>query len=164
VIRNILFLISTLLILGVLNFLIVQKENLLANGQTVYLRLTPVDPLSLMQGNYMSLRYSDDTFPPEEAFQNQKSDGRIMMKLDENRVATFTTFVDSIGPKPDEIILRYRKRDSIRIIQDSFFIQEGTDYLYSRARYAQIKVDKNGESLLVGLCDEKFARLGPARR
>src|SRR6267154_1094586 len=100
-IRNILFLITTVLVLGVLNFLIIQKEWVLANGQTVFMRLVPVDPLSLMQGHYMMLRYSADTFPPDTTA--LPSDGQIMMKLDENRVATFSQLFDSIGPMPNEI-------------------------------------------------------------
>ncbi|MFX7329222.1 GDYXXLXY domain-containing protein, partial [Acinetobacter baumannii] len=34
-----------------------QKEMLLKEGQLVLLPLAPVDPRSLMQGDYMALRY-----------------------------------------------------------------------------------------------------------
>jgi uncharacterized membrane-anchored protein len=161
-IRNILFLITTVLVLGILNFLIIQKESVLANGQSVFMRLAPVDPRSLMQGDYMMLRYSTDTFPPDIAA--LPSDGKFMVKLDENRVATFSRFFDGAKPMPNEIVLRYSKRTDFRVGQDSFLIQEGTGNIYSRAKYAELKVDKNGESILVSLCDEQFVRLGPPRR
>ena len=160
--RTILFVFSTVLVFGVINALVIQKERVLANGQTVYLRLAPVDPRSLMQGDYMSLRYSDDTFPSDEAFQH--SDGKIVLALNDQRVATFRRFDDGRPLLPDEILLRYKNRGGVRITQDSFFIQEGTDYLYSGARYAQIKVTRDGENILVGLCDEQFTPLGPRRR
>src|SRR5947209_8763756 len=132
-IRNILFLITTVLVLGILNFLIIQKESLLANGQSIFMRLAPVDPRSLMQGDYMMLRYSSDTFPPDIAA--LPSDGKFMVKLDNNRVATFSRFFDSVGPRPNEMLLRYRKRNEFRVGQDSFFIQQGTGDIYSRAKY-----------------------------
>jgi len=160
--RTIFLVVSTLLVFGVINGLVIQKERVLANSQTVYLRLAPVDPRSLMQGDYMSWRYSSDTFPPEEAFLH--SDGKIVLALNDQRVATFKRFDDGRPLLPNEILLRYKNRGGVRITQDSFFIQEGTDYLYSGARYAQIKVDKNGENILVGLCDEQFKPLGPRRR
>ena len=36
---------------------IVKKEELLKDGQLVLFELAPVDPRSLMQGDYMTLRY-----------------------------------------------------------------------------------------------------------
>src|SRR4051794_32649483 len=122
--RNILFLITAVLILGVLNLLIVQKESVLANGQTIFMRLAPVDPRSLIQGDYMRLRYSEDTFPRDEALAHR--DGRIIVKLDTNRVATFSRFADGVSAGENEVLLRYRNRDDFRVGQNSFFIQEGT--------------------------------------
>jgi len=46
-----------LVILAVMNFSIVGKEQHLKQGDTVYLKLAPVDPRSLMQGDYMALRF-----------------------------------------------------------------------------------------------------------
>src|SRR5256885_1042922 len=122
--RNILFLITSVLILGVLNFVILQKESVLANGQSVFMRLAPVDPRSLIQGDYMMLRYSEDTFPRDESVAH--GDGKIIFKLDENRVATFSRIPDSVGPSENEVMLHYRKHSNFRVGQDSFFIQEGT--------------------------------------
>src|SRR5690606_10833586 len=46
-----------LLILAVVNVGIWQRERILATGRTVVLALAPVDPRSLMQGDYMALRF-----------------------------------------------------------------------------------------------------------
>lgn len=44
--------------LGVANYDVWSKERLLRTGQAVVLELAPVDPRSLMQGDYMTLRFS----------------------------------------------------------------------------------------------------------
>ena len=52
---------SALATVAVDNIGIADKENTIAKGQKVYVPLAPVDPRSLMQGDYMRLRY---TLPP----------------------------------------------------------------------------------------------------
>ena len=46
------------LVLAVPNALVVQKERLLASGTPMLLELAPVDPRSLIQGDYMRLDYA----------------------------------------------------------------------------------------------------------
>src|SRR5690606_24984268 len=46
------------LVLLVVNGGIYQRERILADGQPVMLALAPVDPRSLMQGDYMALRFA----------------------------------------------------------------------------------------------------------
>ena len=48
---------SLLIILALVNWSIAEKEKHLAEGKVVYLKLAPVDPRSLMQGDYMALRF-----------------------------------------------------------------------------------------------------------
>ena len=48
---------TLVIILGLVNWQIYQKEQHLAHGTKVYLELAPVDPRSLMQGDYMALRF-----------------------------------------------------------------------------------------------------------
>ena len=44
-------------VLAVANYAIVDKERVIAHGRTVYVALAPVDPRSLMQGDYMALNF-----------------------------------------------------------------------------------------------------------
>jgi uncharacterized membrane-anchored protein len=44
-------------VLVVANLGIWQKEDLVANGQPVFVALAPVDPRSLLQGDYMRLNF-----------------------------------------------------------------------------------------------------------
>ena len=49
---------AALLVLLVANGGIWQKEDLIAHGQPLFVPLAPVDPRSLMQGDYMALRFA----------------------------------------------------------------------------------------------------------
>ncbi len=53
--RSTLFWIATAVVMVVPNVLILQKETLRSSSSTVFLELAPVDPRSLMQGDYMIL-------------------------------------------------------------------------------------------------------------
>lgn len=51
-------LVGWLLTLAIAAAVIVGKERVLRHGDVLYLRLAPVDPRSLMQGDYMALNFS----------------------------------------------------------------------------------------------------------
>ena len=52
---RILIIVNLILLLGYFNWSVYQKEQTLKDGQLVLLQLAPVDPRSLMQGDYMRL-------------------------------------------------------------------------------------------------------------
>ncbi|NNK63688.1 MAG: GDYXXLXY domain-containing protein, partial [Gemmatimonadetes bacterium] len=52
-----LILAGALLVLVGVNYSIYEKEQVVRTGQTIYVTLAPVDPRSLMQGDYMALRF-----------------------------------------------------------------------------------------------------------
>ena len=56
--RKWLILLCAPLILAVVNLAIWQNERLIKQGETLLLELAPVDPRSLMQGDYMALRFA----------------------------------------------------------------------------------------------------------
>lgn len=55
--RQPLLMLGLVLCLGLANYDVWSKERVLRDGQAVVLELAPVDPRSLMQGDYMVLRY-----------------------------------------------------------------------------------------------------------
>jgi uncharacterized membrane-anchored protein len=159
-IRRIVILMATILVLAGVNFEIYQKEQLLANGTTVLLALAPVDPRSLMQGDYMILRYQIARLP---ALSQVKKDGYFVIGRDVNQVASFKRiYKDKIPLSAGEWLLRYRKRGhEIRLGAESFFFQEGQASYYEKARYGELHLASSGESILVGLRDAEFNALGP---
>lgn len=144
------------LALGLPGYAIVQKERLIANGEVVLLELAPVDPRSLIQGDYMRLRYqltqvaeSNDRWP---------RDGHIIVTVDSNRVATFARLDDGRTLGPGELRLQYRKRGrGIRVATDAYHFEEGSAPKYERARYGELRVAPDGGSVLVGLRDSLAA-------
>ena len=138
------------LVLVVTNVLIFQKERLLASPQSILLELTPVDPRSLVQGDYMALAYA---IVREAPAQDLPTDGHLVVAVGSDNVARYLRVYAPPTPlAPGELLLRYRVRDGIlHIGSEAFFFQEGTAAAYEKARYAALRVDSSGESLLVGL-------------
>ena len=144
----------TLLILGVINFQIFMKEKTINSGRTMLLQLVPVDPRSLMQGDYMILRYA-----MANKVGKLENNGCLVVTLDVNDVATFSRVYKGEELKVGELLLMYRNRGNLRLGAESFFFQEGHAEIYSNAKYGKLKVDESGNSVLIGLCDSKFTQL-----
>lgn len=141
------------------NYTVVKKEELLKEGQLVLLELAPVDPRSLMQGDYMALRYkisediNADTLPKR---------GYCAVSIDSNRVADNARFQKDRTPLNEgEHLIRFSAPDkwNINIGVESYFFQEGHAIKYEKAKYGGVKVDQKGNSLLVGLYDERFRKI-----
>ena len=156
--RKILFWGTTLFVLVAVNYLIVTKENTLANGRTMLLHLAPVDPRSLIQGDYMQLRYAIVRDIPKAQLNRDK--GHIVVVLDQNSVARFVKIHRGEKLGEGEYLLFYRNRGELRLGAESFMFQEGDADLYSKAKYGELKVDDSGKSVLVGLRGEDFKPLG----
>lgn len=150
--------IGVLILVGV-NFSIYQNEILLSQGTLLLLELAPVDPRSLIQGDYMNLRYKIARESPQSAHR----DGYLVIEKDENQVGHFKAFYeDKYSLVANEYLLRFRKRQGeIRLGAESFFFQEGHAPYYERAHYGELRIAPSGESILVGLRDEHFNPLGP---
>jgi uncharacterized membrane-anchored protein len=144
-----------LAVLVLANLTIFQRERLLADGRVVLLALAPVDPRSLMQGDYMALDYGlardlSARTPPGEVLR----DGHVVLALDAQNVASFVHFEDGSPLAPDQIRLRYRVREGeIRFATNAFFFQEGEAKRYEPARFGEFRVAADGEAILTGLRD-----------
>lgn len=144
---------------------VVHKEILLADGEMIHLELRPRDPRSLMQGDYMVLRYALEEDVIEEG--PDTGMGTIVVTLDERRVARFSRLDDGRALAPDERRLRARfdlhDDPMMRIGAESFFFEEGSAATYERARYGALVVEEGGRSVLVGLSDRDLRPLGAGR-
>jgi len=137
------------------NFAIVSKEKILDDGELVLLELAPVDPRSLMQGDYMRLRYkiSSENFSYLDSIPKR---GYYVVKLKSNGVAEKVRIQKNKEPiNKDEYIIEYTKGDwNINIGTESFFFQEGEGEKFDVALYGGLKIDSEGNSILVGLYDK----------
>ena len=160
-----LFIISANMVLVLLffGFNIVKNEKVLSEGEIVLLELRPVDPRSLMQGDYMTLHYEVcNHIYGLEAELNKF----CVVQLDDDRVAHFVSLTNdaAVALREDELLLRYSLEKNswggkfYTIGSDSYFFQEGTANKYATAKYGMLKVVTKGDMIgtcsLVGLCDE----------
>ena len=152
---------GALLVLGAMNMAIVGKEQIRRSGEVVYLPLAPVDPRSLIQGDYMALRFAltADIERREAADQRGAREGVVAfasVALDDQRVARLAG--DGAAPT---LKLRYRIRHGqVWLGTNAFFFEEGTAERYNGARYGEFRVDReSGEAVLVGLRDARLAAL-----
>lgn len=169
--RKPLAVIALVIVLVLVNLAIWHKEQQLAHGRVVLLELAPVDPRSLMQGDYMALRFAmenaiydalpkqdDEYWRPDVAAE----DGTVIVRLDEHRVAHFVARYDGQALAADQLLLRYRIRHGdVKFATNAFFFQEGHAEFYENARYGAFRVDDDGELLLTDLHDDQYQRIVP---
>ena len=145
------------IVLGFVGLATAQKELLRRDGAVVLLELAPVDPRSLMQGDYMALRYA---IVDALAYSEWPIDGLLVLRIDAHRVGTFVRRHRGMGLADDERLLRYRVRNgTVRLGAEAFFFQEGHAARYENAKYGELCVAEDGQSLLVGLRDAQGRRL-----
>jgi len=144
------------------NFLIVAKERTLADGKLMLLELAPRDPRSILQGDYMVLRYRMANQIARHS-DELTEDGHVVVTLDSNSVAIFERIHNSATPlKENESLLLYRKRNGVvKLATNAFFFQEQHGKYYSAARYGDVRVSSGGDAVLTGLRDGKFRELKP---
>lgn len=169
---NKIVLLATIFILGIVNWSIIGKETHLAEGRIVYLELAPLDPRSLMQGDYMALRYKvanavHQALPKADAYHGWRqavdaSDGYVVVRLDARQVGAFKELDNGQVLSEDELRLRFRVRSGeVKLATNAFFFQEGHAPYYETAKYGQFRVDDKGELLLTAMYDNDLNRLGP---
>ncbi|WP_376764222.1 GDYXXLXY domain-containing protein [Archangium violaceum] len=162
-----------LLVVVALVVQVVRKEQVLAHGTSVLLELAPVDPRSLIQGDYMVLDYAvsrearlanTTDWGVSSSADSDPKEGRLVLRLDENGVGRFVRH-DTPGTPlaPGELLLRYKVRQHrVRLGAESFFFQEGHADRYEGAKYGELRVTRDGSSVLVGLRDTDRQPLGRA--
>jgi len=150
---------NLIILLIYFNFSVLKKEELLKDGKLVLLALAPVDPRSLMQGDYMNLRYE---ISENIASQHLPKRGFCVVNLDAYGIAGRVRFQKEKQPlKKGEYLIEYTSSDSwnINIGAESFFFQEGEAEKYQKAKYGGIKIDEDGNSLLIGLFDKNLKEI-----
>ena len=144
-----------LLVLAAVNYSIYGKEEIIRSGETVYLELAPVDPRSLMQGDYMALRFqlTGEIEAARAAGTLDASLRSVPLALDDRRVATLAAGNEQ-GPQIRFNVLAY---DRVWLGTNAYFFAEGTAERYTPARYGEFKLSREtGEAVLVGLRDAEL--------
>lgn len=159
----IVILIMQLLFIGLTSW---QKEQLLQNGELVALELEPLDPRSLLQGDYVQLNYAI-----HRAYQEEQQDGKFtkgklhaeLRKTAENisyhgtEVAIYEPVRFTRADQPvivnEEMVTIQGKSHygNLNLGIEHFFIPENTGRDWEEKNIALVRVSKNGDALLVTL-------------
>jgi uncharacterized membrane-anchored protein len=132
------------------------KEKTISEGKLIYFRLAPVDPRSLMQGDYMQLRYA---VTRNIYTDNLPSRGKLYVTINDSSIAVVAD-VHSVESKGKVYPINYfSSKWVVSIGAESYFFQEGNADHYSKALYGGLRVNESGESVLVGLYDTDLKRL-----
>ena len=168
---------GALLVLGGVNYSIWHKERIKRDGEIIFIDLTPVDPRSLMQGDYMTLNFrlaqeierslpavtSLDNAPrqPSTTANERPRNGEVRtasITLDGKRIASLAAAGAGAG---NTLTIAYRMRnDRVWLGTNAFFFEEGRAEQYAKARYGEFRLDAaSGEAVLVGLRNSELKPL-----
>jgi len=162
-VRNAIVLLWCVVLLVLVDRAIYDKEQLLAEGRVVFLELAPVDPRSLMQGDYMALRFRiAEGIEALTTASDVPATGTMVASVDARSVATFERLDNGPPLQANEVRLQYRVREGqVKFATNAFFFEEGSANLYEGATYGEFRVDDDGALLLTGLRGPNLQRLGP---
>lgn len=140
----------------IINGMILRSEHLRTSGRVFWLELAPVDPRSLMQGDYMALDFvlAQDLARQLQAMPQTPVHGTAVLDLDADGVARQIRPATAGAVAPDQQLLRYHyQQGRVRMITDAWFFPEGQAERYAVARFGQFRGALDGRALLVGMAD-----------
>ena len=170
-----------LLSIAVFLGLIFKNEWHLKHSQSIYVRLQPVDPRSILQGDYMRLNYQLYFAPQNSILENtdqqntnqqninqedhifsghyfdqiiqNKSSIVTYVELDPQRRVIHTSFEPLQNVQIQRLVLQNpnNRYTMLYPASESFLFAEGLAECYQQAEYAEFKVDEQGNAILTAL-------------
>ncbi len=156
---KILLITNLFIILFLAAFIIWQKEYLLKNGTLVFLELQPVDPRSLIQGDFMDLRYK---LCQEMDNKDVEKKGVVRLKIDSLNIVERLILPnqDSLSVPLRDLLLKFHiSNNMFRLGAESYFFEEGKANVLDSAKYGGLILDRDGNSILTGLFDKNLTKL-----
>ncbi|QUN07146.1 GDYXXLXY domain-containing protein [Shewanella yunxiaonensis] len=160
------------LVLGLLSLLLVNsavwhKEQLWRYGERLVLELAPVDPRSLMQGDYMALDFTVARQLRQALRENgiwqSNLQGWLLVTLQSHGPASYQgyrlTNIESNMTGQQRLIPFKVRKGRVRIASNAWFFEEGQAKHFSAARFGEFRLSPEGELLLIGLLDAKLQPL-----
>lgn len=153
--------------LALVNGFIWQKERLIAEGRRVFVPLAPVDPRSLVQGDYMRLSYD---LPGVDWRRRSDAEGqsllwgarpRVAAVLDARGVVTSSRMLGPDEPLPPgaQLIELTPKSGGWTFVADAWFFREGEMTRWQIAKYGEFRVTPDGRALLVRVVGDDLTPL-----
>ncbi|HLS59717.1 MAG TPA: GDYXXLXY domain-containing protein [Virgibacillus sp.] len=153
--RKPLLIILILMQIGFIGIQSFTSEKLLSEGDLIKLELQPVDPRSLLQGDYIILNYKVNDLQVEEAAWNKKV--KVLLR-EKNGIYEYAgnyqmdrEWHKDYEEQPGDVIINGLMHGNHSIIYgiESYFVPEGTGReLETSAKYAYVRVSESGNALL----------------
>lgn len=153
--RTPLLLILIFLQIGFIGIQSFTSEKLLAEGDLIKLELQPVDPRSLLQGDYVIFNYQINDLEVEEGAWNKKV--KVLLR-EKNGIYEYAEnyqmdrkWHKDYQEQPGDVIINGTMYGSRSVIYgiESYFVPEGTGReLETSAKYAYVRVSESGNALL----------------
>ena len=141
---------------------VATKEHTIKSAQEIIVKLAPLDPRSLLQGDYVLLRYEITNLT--EAAPKVPSGflpKRIKVVLTQkNNVYTYKThlaWTQDYTLEPGDIIMngKIKGGNSVVFGIENYFIEEGTGREVERnSKYAKLKIASNGDAYITELLEK----------
>lgn len=147
---------------AIFSVMILQHEMHLKQAKTIYIALEPVDPRSMLQGDYMRLRYALNLRDVDQADIKNQSSIVAYARLDRQQRVSAMHFQHSKAANAE---IRLILKNPTNQLQDlypaanSFMFAEGLEPCYAQAQFAELKVDVNGKAMLANLLDQNLQSL-----
>jgi uncharacterized membrane-anchored protein len=145
--------------------LVVKNEWHLHHSKSIFIELKPVDPRSILQGDYMALAYelhlqslkalagSESEALEQVVFNRSSVPAKIILDSQNRVVGTVLDTNNSFGQR---LILKNpeNRLQALYPASRSFLFAEGLAQCYEKAKYAEFKVNPKGEAILFDLRGE----------
>ncbi|WP_310390014.1 GDYXXLXY domain-containing protein [Roseateles sp.] len=153
---------ASLLGLAVVNSGIWQKQRLISEGRPLFVALAPVDPRSLMQGDFMRLSYDlGSDIKAANFYRLGAARPHVVMKVDARGVALVQRLHEpGTALAAEEQLMELSPRNGgWTLVSDAWFFREGDGARWQAAKYGEFRVRPGGQALLVGLADAELKRI-----
>ncbi|MFD1450388.1 MULTISPECIES: GDYXXLXY domain-containing protein [Oceanobacillus] len=153
-----LILMLMLLQVGFVGYQSFTKETLLKEGTLVKVTLEPVDPRSLLQGDYVILRYGISTIPDLEESGAWHGKVKVVLREQQDNTYGYAGYVYENGewnrpyqPQPGDVLINGKMNGRGEVVYgiESFFVPEGEGIQReNEAEFAYLRVGEQGDALL----------------
>ncbi|OCY48587.1 GDYXXLXY domain-containing protein [Acinetobacter pittii] len=151
--------------------LVAKNEWHLHHSKSIFIELKPVDPRSILQGDYMALAYElhlqslkalagSEGEALEQVIFNRSSVPAKVILDSQNRV--IRTILDTNNSSAGQSLILKNPENRLQALYPasrSFLFAEGLAHCYEKAKYAEFKVNIKGEAILFDLRGEELQSL-----
>lgn len=149
--------------------LVMKNEWHLHQSKSIFIKLKPVDPRSILQGDYMALAYElnlqslkalTESEALDQVIFNHASVPAKVILDSRNRVIRTVLDPKSLSNEQNLILKNPDNHyQSLYPASRSFLFAEGLAHCYEKAKYAEFKVNTKGEAILFDLRGEELQPL-----